>query len=308
MGEWSKRVGEKGEDVVGKFLKIVGWGDSLSGTEIPCIRTQKHGAVTKTHGIDYLFSYKSQLVDRTVNHVCMSVKYSASSYPTSPNAKFKGFFEDLATAIECFKKSEIKQTQNNRFSGIDDAQDVGVIFWLTNTNDRSVNITEKVSNIRQVSDYNYDAIYLVDNLKIEFIYKTISYLKLIKPASSIEFFYINTGRNINNTDKFTSGTVMPVEYINSSVIPFKINNSDGTKTFVLSLFDCFHRDRLKRLIGLAHNITSDFTSDVLILFPDYNELVHLNDVMSARAGFSDKKFTETITVANYCNDYREAGI
>lgn len=28
MGEWSKKIGEYGEDVVEKFLSIIGWNDS----------------------------------------------------------------------------------------------------------------------------------------------------------------------------------------------------------------------------------------------------------------------------------------
>ena len=36
MGEWSKKIGEYGEDVVEKFLSIIGWHEPVKGITIPC--------------------------------------------------------------------------------------------------------------------------------------------------------------------------------------------------------------------------------------------------------------------------------
>lgn len=38
MGEWSKKIGEYGEDVVEKFLSIIGWNDSDKGIQIDCYK------------------------------------------------------------------------------------------------------------------------------------------------------------------------------------------------------------------------------------------------------------------------------
>ena len=68
MGEWSKKVGEKGEEIVGEFLHLIGWGNAQNNITLDCIKGKNHGtseSPKKTHGIDYLFSYKSQLLERT---------------------------------------------------------------------------------------------------------------------------------------------------------------------------------------------------------------------------------------------------
>ena len=37
MGEWSKKIGEYGEDVVEKFLSIIGWNNPAKGVQIECL-------------------------------------------------------------------------------------------------------------------------------------------------------------------------------------------------------------------------------------------------------------------------------
>jgi len=60
-GEWSKKVGEEGEAVAGRFLRLVGWGAAQQGVEFPCARPEAHkrgDSGRKTHGIDYLLACK----------------------------------------------------------------------------------------------------------------------------------------------------------------------------------------------------------------------------------------------------------
>ena len=67
MGEWSKKVGEKGEKIVDYFFKeILGYNSVLTGESIKCIKGEKHKNAKKdrtTHGIDGLISAKSPLED-----------------------------------------------------------------------------------------------------------------------------------------------------------------------------------------------------------------------------------------------------
>lgn len=95
MGEWSKKIGEVGEEIVGEFFDLIGWSDSQSNISMPCVKGQRHGSgdsARNTHGIDYLFSCDSQLEDRTLNHIVVSVKYTSNPYPGSPNANSKSIF------------------------------------------------------------------------------------------------------------------------------------------------------------------------------------------------------------------------
>jgi hypothetical protein len=307
MGEWSRRVGEVGEEIVGEFLELIGWGSSQRNLTLPCIRNQRHmrqDRPRQTHGIDCLFSYESPLCARTLDHLVISVKYTSDPYPTSPNSKFKEHFADLAQTMECFKNSEIRQSTSRHFSGIDSAREIGVLFWLTNTSDID-DIISRVSGVRDIDNFSYKSIYVVDNKRISFIYDTIKYLSANRPNSEIEFFYPYTGRNNNPLIRELSGKVLPVEFVNSSVIPLKLNNRDkSNKTFVVSVLDNFHKDHLKRLMGLACEMTSDFATDTLILFPDFDRLLHENQVLEAKSSFRNSDFTASVSVLSYRMTFR----
>ena len=301
MGEWSKKVGEVGEEIVQEFLNLIGWNDVQKGIELPCAMS-KHKA--STHGIDYFLSLNSQLVNRTLDHLVISVKYSSNPYPASPSTIFKKHFCDLAKTIECFKKSKLRKDASQAANSIDQSRDIGVLFWLTNSDDTYSDVISKVATTRRIEDYNYDTIFLVDNHRVSFIYNSMMYLKSTYPKTKIEFFYPNTGQNFNPSSRETAGSILPVEYINSSIIPFKVTDTDGSKILVLSSVDEFHIDRLKKLIGLAQDISQDLTTSTIILFPDYNDLNHGNDVQASKIGFKDKDFTKTISVSSYKSDFR----
>lgn len=310
MGEWSRRIGEVGEQVVGEFLDLIGWGNSQRNIELPCMRGQRHSNginPRSTHGIDYLFSYESQLVDRTVDNLVISVKYTSDPYPSNPNNIFKKHFKDLAIAMECFQRSEVRQSSNSHFSGIDSSRAIGVLFWLSNqdlSSNSNIDIIQRVANVRDIDNYNYGSIYLVDNKRVSFIYDVIKYLSLNKPYSRIEFFYPNTGKNYNPVTREYSGKILPVEFVNSPVLPLKIKNQDQTRTIVVAGSENFNRDHLKRLIGLAADITSDFATDTLILFPDFDPLHHENMVNEAKSGFRDRDFTQNVRVSSFRADFR----
>lgn len=310
MGEWSRRIGEVGEEVIGEFLDLIGWTDPQSGVSLPCMKNQRHGSGNNqqrtTHGIDYLFSYESPLSHRTLDQLIISVKYTSQSYPANPRGKFKEHFLDLAKTMECFKGSAIRQSSSRQFTGIDKSREIGVLFWITNnsSDSESDNIIKKVSGSHGIDNYNYEEIYLVDNSCISFIYDTLKYLSLKKPDSSIEFFYQNTGRNYNPLIKELSGKILPVEMINANVLLLKLNNKDDSTTFVISASEDFHRDHLKRLIGLSCEITSDFAKDTLILFPNFDRIHHENQVNEAKSSFRSRGFTDKVRVSSYRTDFR----
>ena len=65
MGEWSKKIGEHGENIVEKFLSIIGWLEPVKGITMPCSmlngeHKKRKGESVKTHGIDFnVLIYKS---------------------------------------------------------------------------------------------------------------------------------------------------------------------------------------------------------------------------------------------------------
>src|SRR5258706_408240 len=113
MGEWSKKVGEVGEDIAAEFMRMIGWGNAQHGVPIPCVRPEAHQVTEhgrRTHGIDYLIGYKSPLLDAVGQNLVVSVKFSAEPYPQNPTRVFKEHMIDLAHTVECFKNSQARRT------------------------------------------------------------------------------------------------------------------------------------------------------------------------------------------------------
>ena len=95
MGEWSKKIGEYGENVVEKFLSTIGWCEPLKGITMQCsMLNGEHkndkGESVKTHGIDFLYSYINPLVDGQLNNIVISSKYSSPKGEKSDSATNAG--------------------------------------------------------------------------------------------------------------------------------------------------------------------------------------------------------------------------
>lgn len=306
MGEWSKKIGEFGEDSVEKFLNLIGWDDSrtLKGTEIPCLNDShlsKTGKNSTTHGIDFLYSYYCPLADEVWKNVLISVKFTADKYPNSPNSVFKGYYNDLANTIECFSSSEVccQIQQNIEYCNVVD--DIGVLFWLSNKDDIDNNdIIAKISSARIDENNRIKAIYVVDNKRVAFISQVISYIRTAFPDYNYDFFYPNTGKNNIASKKINYGKNLPVEFLNSSILPIRVEHKDNNKDIRLLLFsiDSYESDELKKLIGIAKDLTSSWTWKTHICLPDYNDLMHLQEVKIAKNHFKGK-FVETVSVLNY---------
>ncbi|AFY39010.1 hypothetical protein Lepto7376_2750 [[Leptolyngbya] sp. PCC 7376] len=306
MGEWSKKVGERGEEIVRAFLRHLGWNNCQENIELTCLRKTIHKA--ETHGIDLLFSYPSPLIDDTLDNLIVSVKYTANGYPTSPNSTFKSHFYDLSKTIECFKRSSIRESliRNFQVQNISNTRDIGVLFWLSNDSTEDNNdLISKICNARELTKYNFDTTYVVDNLKAEFIREVKSFLESQYSNEKIEFFYQNTGKNFNYTSRRVSGNTLPVECVNSNILLFRITYTENnTQILVLTILDKFSSKNLKRMMGLALEIGQGLTAKTLILFPDYDPLLHSNQVNEVKLSFVDQSFTNFLEVKSYKQNLR----
>ena len=130
MGEWSKQIGDVGEEIVGKLLREIGWGDNQSRVEIACAEETKHARKgserRQTHGIDFLFSYRSPFCDGMLDNLVISAKYSADAYPPSPKSQFRSHFEDLVQTVHCFGRSDVRRVQIEGMPGTRRSRDIGV--------------------------------------------------------------------------------------------------------------------------------------------------------------------------------------
>ena len=301
MGEFSKRIGEIGEEIVVEFLALIGWHQPVRNFDIPSTDPDKHGK--QTHGIDAYINYKSPMISRTLENILISVKYSKDKYPNAPVEKFKDHYKDLGMAIESFKKSEMRTKTINSRSDFETTFDRGIIFWLNNVDDYTQDILQKLSKLEAPKDFNHDGIFLVDNKKIEFFFNAIEFVKRKYPNKPIEFTYFNTGLNSDN-DTPKNGNIMPVQYLASNILPMRVQNETDKYTLILCSRENFEEEELIKLIGLAKNITANYQSNTIIAFPDYNRLQHEQLVDSAKLIVEESSFTNSLSVENFNSNFR----
>ena len=147
-----------------------------------------------------------------------------------------------------------------------------------------------------------NTIYLVDNRRATFILEVVRFVKT-KSNFQYSFYYPLTGRNLNPQNRSNAGKILPIEYLNSSVIPMKLEKKNNNKeiSLFLATIDHFEADEFMRLMGLAKDISTNLAGEIIIAFPDYDQLRHSNVVNELKQGFQDADFTKTISVVNYIN-------
>lgn len=305
MGEWSKKIGEYGEDVIEKFFKIIGWNDMSKGIDVPCVNEghkNEKGNQRTSHGIDFMFSYMNPLVSEQLNNVLISAKYKTVKYPNSPTAEFKEYINDLIIALECYEFSEIK---TNTLAGFETSviNDVGVLVWLNNNSDSEDDLISTVSNARILDTHANKSIFIVDNKRVAFLLEIMKYIKTKSEKYNYSFYYPNTGRNINPVTRENDGKILPLEYLNSSIIPIKLVNkyNNKEKCLVLLTIENFEEEDLIRLIGLSKDISTELVGEVIIAFPDYDKIKHDVIVSLAKQKFQAQDYTKNIQVVNFMN-------
>ncbi|PEQ83389.1 GapS4a family protein [Bacillus cereus] len=308
-GEAAKNSGELGEKIVARLLELFGWIMPDSGISIKCVLNKKHGDEKKSklkHGIDNIYQYKSYLIDNTRQDVLISVK-CRDKYPTTEKgvkSKFKEFYEDLSTAAECYPASELykRKIKGTKARKID-----GVIFWIDrNDSDGTKNFSllDKLDNVRVTETAALDSLTLVDNKRAQFLFESISLMHKEYGEENVEYFYLDTGLNNSSIEREYFGKQLPIEYLSSSIIPFAVE-INGSKTLILITEDPFDENYLKRLIGLAHSFTRNFSGEVVIIFPDYHDMHHKDAVRNAYSSFSSDEFIKKIKLKKMNPDFRD---
>ncbi|RYU87250.1 hypothetical protein EWM62_16175 [Mucilaginibacter terrigena] len=304
MGEQAKRIGELGEEAAFKFLERIGWTHGQRGVSIPCNDTVKHPD-RETHGVDYLKVYSCPLIQQRLVNAVVSIKAKEDTYDKYPNSVLKKHLKELSDICNCYNRSDIKSETLSNFivdQIFEHESIVGVLIWIVNNKEeinRDLLKETSTAIIDGIEDYQFEAAYLVDLRRAEYIWEILNHAD--KNFDGWEFLYIETGLNYREDIKIKSGKLLPVEYINSSVIPFK-QSKGSQENIVLYTIDNFHEDDLRKLIGLANKLSSSFASTIFIIFPDYTNLKHENVVRKVLASFSDADIMEKIKVISY-KDY-----
>jgi len=310
-GEDSKNSGELGEKIVASFLKLIGWATSQSGLSLICTEPKKHNKTENgnaSHGIDELYSYESPMDANSLVHAVISVKHTKNRYPLYPNAPFKNHVADLANTVECFKESALITDNREGFEATSE-QVIGILFWLSSEDDRDFSIISKIKNPVLKDDLSFERIQVMDNDRVEFISKSIDFIKGRFIDYSFSFYYIDTPNNLSDTAKKYDGDVLPIEMLSSDIQLFKLEKGNE---IILAIFvkDKFHTDGLKRMLGLAHRISNNLTSNVQIFYPCFahEEQNNKNAINRIKNQFKDLGFINSTYVYGYDIGFKDTEV
>jgi len=210
---------------------------------------------------------------------------------------FKSFLKDISFALECFSINP--EWQGNIVSPeIDNSYNWGVIFWMAYNELPTNSIVEKIGDFNNTDDLQYDTVFLVDNKKANFIYSSYVFANSLIDGSSVGYYYPTTTYNIHNSSRENSGSLFPVQFICSNIIPFKID-SNSDSILLLTVLEEFSEEGLSKIIGLAQTFTTGWASKTVIAFSDYHEQEHKNIVNKVKTKFKDKNFIDKTFVKSY---------
>lgn len=303
MGENSKTIGEIGESYAKGFFELIGWNQSISGETLQCNHGKEHKRETakndrKTHGIDRFFNYISPLDNNQLNNILISVKNSNDTYPNNPSSKFKEHLTDLEQALHCYKRSELKQEHQKIHQGYQKHADIGLLVWFSG-DDVDFDVVSKLENV-QLTDFSFDTIHVIDNARVTYIFEVLKFLNQKYGKENIEYHYDKTNFNYENSD-IQHGNIMPIEYLTSPNIPFKIATNEGEKLCISSM-DAFDEEEFALLLYRARKYISDFVEiDLVFLYPNYVKDKHEKTVSNA---IRRQKVDNKVEVLSFKPDFR----
>ncbi|UOQ64472.1 GapS4a family protein [Hymenobacter volaticus] len=303
MGETSKKRGEFGEDIVERLLTLIGWDNLLTGRDLECFNPIEHSISTRdraNHGVDFIYQYDCPLFSDTQMFILTSSKFN-DKYPSNPTSKFKAHLRDIAYALDCFKKSSIRSKLKNtdiRYT----CKQTGVIFWLDNSSSYD-NVLERLTDFKIDDSLQFDTVYLVDNHRARFIHDTITFAKRQFSGKTVEFFHPTTGFNNTVKNRISSSDTLPVQYINSSILPLKVID-DESEYLIINCIDKFEEDTLRKLLSLSQKLTENWGQKVYILFPDFNHDMYSSTVEDIKLELKDKRFAKKVIVSSFNITFR----
>ena len=129
-------------------------------------------------------------------------------------------------------------------------------------------------------------------------------LHIKKTFEKADFIYPKTGFNISSSN-LGYGSKLPLLYLNSNVIPLRIEDK-GEKYLFMLIKDNFSEESFISLINLAKNLNSlQTTNSTIFSFPNFNKFDHeqiVDKVLALRE--IDENLRIQIKVVKHNIDFR----
>lgn len=275
-----------------KILELIGWNQFGENQKVEIFN--EHTSETDVHQVEFVGNFESKLKEETGDFIMVSSIHDLK-YPDSSKAEILKYINDTETVF-----NDLKQNNSIPLKAYQNTEYYSLLFWLTtDPNEVSTNfIHHAKDNYKRnllKEDINY---FLIDNSKANFLISSIATAKNYRDNVPVKFLYPITEDNQSPKRIGERGFKLPVQYINSSVIP--ITKEDKSKiSFLLFCSDTFSTESLKKLIWLTIRLTSGFGNEYLLYFPDFDEATHSNDAKEVIRSFNEELLDEKIKILCY---------
>lgn len=275
-----------------KILELIGWNQFSENQKVE--KFNEHTSETDVLQVEFVGNFESKLKEDTGDFIMVSSIHDLK-YPDSSKAEIVKYINDVDTVF-----TDLKQNNSIPLKAFQYTEYYSLLFWLT-TDPKEVStnfIHHAKDNYRRnllKEDLNY---FLIDNSKANFLISSIATAKNYRDNVPVKFLYPITEGNQSPKRIGERGFKLPVQYINSSVIP--ITKEDKSKiSFLLFCSDTFSTESLKKLIWLTIRLTSGFGNEYLLYFPDYDEVTHGNEAKEVIRSFNEELLDEKIKILRY---------
>lgn len=296
MAEDEIRSGRDGEKIANEILKLIGWGSPSWNLDIDCAFPSRHKPTVKSnphHGIDILYSYDNPLYHDRRDIIIGSVKHNENGYPSSKSSELTKHLSDLAENLDCAKQSDnILQLVGN--SNLQ-THFKGLLFCFSSLDsEKEYDLAQHINNDIDFGTNKFEEIFLVDNKRATFLVSAIKTAESYLPSSKVKFLYQNTGKNMEKSQLLLSGERLPIQLINSEIIPIvKEEKSTGKISCLIFCNNPYSKENVSRLIWLSHKLCG-LTNEIRIYLPNFDNNKEY-EVNAVKQLFKDESFTTKIT-------------
>lgn len=275
-----------------KILELIGWNQFSENRSVEIFN--EHTLETDIHSINFVGDFESKLQDDTGDFIMVSSRHDFT-YPNTSKSEIVKYLNDTEIVFQDFKQK--REVPLKRFES---TNYYSLLFWLTTDNDDLFRdfIHQTKENYKRnllTDDINY---LLIDNRKANFLISSIVTAKNYRDDTPVKFLYPITEANQSPNRIGQRGFKLPVQYINSSVIPIAKENKSKI-SFLLFCSDPFSPEALKKLIWLTIRLTSGFGNEYLLYFQDYNEDLDKNEALRIIRSFDEELLDDKIKVLQY---------
>lgn len=303
MAEDQIRSGRDGEKIADEILKLIGWGSTSWNIDIDCAFPSRHKPELKKgtphHGIDILYSYDNPLYHNVRDIIIGSVKHSENGYPNSKISELTKHINSLAENLDCVKQSD----NILQLVGSSELQThfKGLLFCLSSLNtEKEYDLCQHINNDINFGSNRFEEIFIVDNKRATFLVSAIKTAERYLPLSKVKFLYQNTGKNMEKSQLLLSGERLPIQLINSEIIPI-VKEEHGTGKISCLIFcnNPYNKENVSRLIWLSHKLCG-LTNEIKIYLPNYDNNKEY-EVNAVKQLFKDESFTSKISFHRFSN-------